>query len=65
MFLPHRQHIRAESVMKSKIEINKWQKLVDEAQNAIDQLNTAHRSTKYSTNVKASGDPDTSSEQAR
>lgn len=34
-------------------------KLVDEAQNAIDQLNTAQA------NVKASGDPDTSSEQAK
>ena len=45
-------------IVAAEAEINKWQKLVDEAQNAIDQLNTAQA------NVKASGDPDTSSEQA-
>ena len=45
-------------IVVAEAEINKWQKLVDEAQNAIDQLNTAQA------NVKASGDPDTSSEQA-
>ena len=46
-------------IVAAEAEINKWQKLVDEAQNAIDQLNTAQA------NVKASGDPDTSSEQAK
>ena len=46
-------------IVVAEAEINKWQKLVDEAQNAIDQLNTAQA------NVKASGDPDTSSEQAK
>ncbi len=28
-------------IVAAEAEINKWQKLVDEAQNAIDQLNTA------------------------
>lgn len=46
-------------IVAAEAEINKWQKLVDEAQNAIDQLNTAQA------NVKASGHPDTSSEQAK
>ena len=46
-------------IVAAEAEINKWQKLVDEAQNAIEQLNTAHA------NVKASGDPDTSSEKAK
>lgn len=46
-------------IVAAEAEINKWQKLVDEAQNAIDQLNTAQA------NVKASGDPDTGSEQAK
>lgn len=46
-------------IVAAEAEINKWQKLVDEAQNAIDQLNTAQA------NVKASGDPDTSSEKAK
>lgn len=46
-------------IVAAEAEINKWQKLVDEAQNAIDQLNTAQA------NVKASGDPDTSSEQVK
>ena len=46
-------------IVAAEAEINKWQKLVDEAQNAIDQLNTAQA------NVKASGDPDTSSERAK
>lgn len=46
-------------IVVAEAEINKWQKLVDEAQNAIDQLNTAQA------NVKASADPDTSSEQAK
>ena len=46
-------------IVVAEAEINKWQKLVDEAQNAIDQLNTAQA------NVKASGDADTSSEQAK
>lgn len=46
-------------IVAAEAEINKWQKLVDEAQNAIDQLNTAQA------NVKASGDPDTSSEQTK
>ena len=46
-------------IVVAEAEINKWQKLVDEAQNAIDQLNTAQA------NAKARGDPDTSSEQAK
>ena len=46
-------------IVAAEAEINKWQKLVDEAQNAIDQLTTAQA------NVKASGDPDSSSEQEK
>lgn len=46
-------------IVAAEAEIDKWQKQVDEATNAINQLKTAQ------TNVNASGAPDTSSEQAK
>lgn len=46
-------------IVAAEAEISKWQKQVDEAQTAINQLKTAQ------VNVDASGTPDTSSEQAK
>ena len=46
-------------IVAAEAEIEKWQKQVDEAQEALTQLTTAQ------TNVSASGDPDTTSEQAK
>lgn len=46
-------------IVAAEAEIDKWQKQVDEAQTAINQLKTAQ------VNVDAGGTPDTSSEQAK
>ena len=46
-------------IVAAEAEIDKWQKQVDEAQAAINQLKTAQ------VNVDAGGTPDTSSEQAK
>lgn len=46
-------------IVAAEAEIEKWQKQVNEAQEAMTQLTTAQ------TNVSASGDPDTTSEQAK
>ena len=46
-------------IVAAEAEIDKWQKQVDEATNAINQLKTAQ------VNVNAGGTPDTSSEQAK
>ena len=46
-------------IVAAEVEIDKWQKQVDEATTAINQLKTAQ------VNVEAGGAPDTSSEQAK